>query len=723
MGHTGIAATAATVLWTEIAVLLALAWLLGAALRRVGQPPIVGSLLAGVIAGPSVLGHAWPSASAWLTPGTPGQSGLLAAVASFSLLVLLIGLGAETDLPLLRSLGRRAGAVITSSLALPLASGAAVALLLPAAFMGPAGDRVSLVLLIAAAMAVSSMPVIARIMTEMGLTRRDVGQLSIAAATVNDGVGFVMLAAAIALVGGTGATKLVVAIAGLVALLLVLSVVGQRLLDRALRRTRKHGPDTAAGIGVCVTVTLGVAAISQALGVDAALGAFLTGIVLGRSRFVPSRVLEVLDWMSTAVFAPLYFATAGLSVDVTLLGRNSAGFWFVVVLLVAVAAKLIGVYAGARLSRIPRRDALGLGVALNGRGALQVILATAGLSAGIISPSTFTVVILVAIASSVAVPPVLRRVMRGWAGTSDEQERLQFESEMSSNVVVRGQRLLLPSRGTSNSVAAARVLDLAWPEASEVTLLRVAGAQADEDGLANVRATLASRAVVEEWAEDDDVVSAILAHANLGYGAIGIGAAERPAAGEVLPAVIEQLLNRSPIPLVIVRRGTAVVDVDGRPILRPRRILVPVTGTAASRAGQEVAQTISRNTGADLSLLHVVATLDAARGSAGARDRQRTTADAVLGVAHRRAAERQVSADVLVRDAPFPGEEIERQSADRDADMVVVGTTVHRVGDRPYLGHTVEHLLEHVTEPTVVVVVLPDAQQAVADEYVDRQAG
>lgn len=723
MEHSGIAATNATVLWTEIAVLLALAWLLGIGLRRLGQPPIVGSLLAGVIAGPTVLGHVLPTVSTWLTPKSSAQSGLLTAVAEFSLLVLLIGLGAETDLPLLRSLGRRAAAVVGSSLVLPLAAGVAVAMVVPMEFLGAAHDRTGVVLLLAAAMAVSSLPVIARIMSEMELTRRNVGQLSIAAATVNDGVGFVLLAAATALVGGAGPTKLVIAIGGLVALVLALSVVGQRLLDAVLRRTRRHGPDTAAGIGVCVTVTLGIAAIAQAFGVDAALGAFLSGIVLGRSRFVPPRVLEVLDWMSAAVFAPLYFATAGLSVDVTLLTRGSTGLWFLVILAVALAAKLVGVYAGARLSGLPGRDALGLGVALNGRGALQVILATAGLSTGIISRSAFTVVILMSIVSSVAVPPALRRVLRGWRGSDEERQRLEFEKEMATNVVVRGQRLLLPSRGTTNSVAAARVLDLAWPEASEVTLLRVAGDQADETGLANVRATLASRTVLEEYADQDDVVEAILGHANLGYGAIGVGAAERPAPGEVLPEFIEELLNRSPIPLVVVRRGSGVVDVDGLPILRPRRILVPVTGTAASRAGQEVAQTISRNTGADLSLLHVVAMPDSEEWAAPVSGRRHSTAEAVLGEARRRAESRQVPADVMVRDAAFAGEEIERQSAQTAADMVVVGTTVSRVSDRPYLGQTVKYLLEQVTGPTVVVVVLPDAQQAAAEAHIDRETG
>lgn len=723
MSHTGIAASNATVLWTQVAVLLSLAWLLGAVARRFGQPPIIGSLLAGLIAGPSVFGHVWPGGFHWFRPGTAVQSGLLGAVSSFSLLVLLIALGAETDLPLIRQLGRPAASVVGGSLLLPLAAGAVVAVALPRTFRGAGSHPTSFVIVLAAAMAVSSLPVIARIMSEMGLTRRNVGQLSIATATVNDVVGFLALALATALVGGGGSTKLLVAIGGLIALVAALATGGQRLVDLALRRSRRHGPDIAAGIGVCAVTAFVAAAIAQALGVDAALGAFLAGIVVGRSRFVARRVLEAIQWLADAVFAPLYFATAGLSVDVGLLGHGSTGLWFLVVLLVALTAKFAGAYAGARLARLPAREGVALGISLNGRGALQVILATAGLSAGILTSSAFTVIILVSLVSSVLVPPLLRRSLHGWTGTDEERARLDHEEQMTTNVVVRGQRLLLPTRGSANSVAAARVLDLAWPASSEVTLLRVA--DVDEAGLQRVREMLGERPMREEVAVDQDAVAAILAHANLGYGAVAVGAAERPHGDGVLPGFIEQLMNHTPVPLVIVRRGRQVAKSRGYPLIRPRRILVPVTGNAASRAGQEVAETVARNTGADIKLLHVVTRptadpVDRRPAMAGGRG---SAAAAVLDDARRQASDKRLTTDTAVREAAFSGEEIAREAMRIGADLVVLGTTVRRVADRPFLGHTVEHLLEHVSGPTVVAVVLPDAQHAAADEHIDRRTG
>jgi Kef-type K+ transport system membrane component KefB len=717
--HTGVAPGDATVLWAQVATLLALAWMLGALARRVGQPPIVGSLIAGVLAGPSVFGQVWPGGFHWFRPGTQMHAGLLGALASFCLLILLIALGAETDLSLIRRSGRRAGAVTASSLLLPLAVGVAVAAALPGSFLGVREHRVSFVLLVAAAMSVSSLPVIARIVAEMGITRREVGQLAFAAATVNDAVGFIVLTIATVLVGGGGNTKLVIAIGGLVVLTVATATAGQRTIDVVLRRSRRDGPDVAAAIGAMVVFTLVIAAIAQGIGVDAALGAFLAGIIIGRSPYVPLRAMEAVRWSSDAVFAPLYFATAGLSVDVTLLGNGSAFGWFAVVLVAAVASKLLGVLTGARVGGVAGRDAVALGVLLNGRGALQVILAAAGLTTGILSPTAFTVIILISVISSVSVPVGLRRVLQSWQGTADEQRRLASEEELASNVMVRGQRLLLPTRGSANSIAAARILDLAWPAESEVTLLRVAPDRQDPRGIELVRQMLGQRNVRDDSAGEAETVAAVLAEANLGYGVIAIGAADDPAADRLLPWHVEELLNQSPVPLLIVRQGSATSHSEGAPVIRPSEILVPITGSVASRAGQEVAQMISRNTGADLHLMHVVTRRGAATGGRADPD---GPASALVTEARE-----QMDEESLVTTLTTAGETTSQQicheAAERKADLVVLGTTVRRVAGRPFLGHTVDDLLEHLTEPTLVVAVLPDAQRATVEDHVDRRTG
>jgi len=347
-------------------VLLGLAHLLGMAARRLGQPPIVGSLLAGLIAGPSVFGQVWPSGFHWFLPGGDIHSGALNAIAGLSLLILLISLGAETDIPLIRSLGRPAAWVIVGSIVIPGAAGVATGYLLPHDLLGTHQHRLAFALLIAGAMSVSSLPVVARIINELDMSRRNVGQLTVAAATANDGYGFLLLAVVLALVGG-GTSNLVVALVGLVVLAAVVATLGKRLVDGMLRRTRRQGPNPAGAIAAALATTLVLAAVSEALGLDAALGAFIAGIVLGGSRFIQSRAMTSIEWMSGAFFAPLYFATAGLSVDVTKLGKATTAAAFAAVLVVALATKFAGSAVGAGLAQLPAREGVALGIGLNGR--------------------------------------------------------------------------------------------------------------------------------------------------------------------------------------------------------------------------------------------------------------------------------------------------------------------------------------------------------------------
>ena len=701
--------------------LLGLARLLGMLVRRVGQPPIVGSLLAGLLAGPSVFGQIWPSGFGWFLPSGEVHTSALHAIAGLALLILLISLGAETDLPLIRSLGRPAAWVIAGSLLIPGAAGVATAYLLPPDLLGPHHGRLAFALLVAAAMTVSSLPVVARIITELDMTRRNVGQLMVATATANDGAGFLLLALVLAIAGG-GGSDLVTALVGLVALVVFIATLGRRLVDEALRRARTDGPNPVGALSVIVLATLALAAISQALGLDAALGAFIAGIVVGGSRFVQPRSMTAVQWMSDGVFAPLYFATAGLSVDVTKLGRASTLAAFAVVLAVALSTKFGATWLGAAAARLPGRERLALGIGLNGRGAMQVILGSAGLTAGLLSTAAYTIIILTSIVSSMLVPPLLRHTLHGWEGTEEEQRRLREERELESNVVVRGQRLLLPTRGSANSFAAARILDLAWPATSEVTMLSIgANGNAGSNGNGNrkgktrnldtVRQVLDNHALTEQHVDSDHALDAILAEANLGYGIVAVGANDRTD-GRLLSPLVEQLANHSPIPLLIVRRSRDDTSDDpARPALRPRHLVVPVTGNAQSRAGQEVAHQISRNTGADVTLVHVSTRPDASAQDPGD----------VLDHAERTSVEQSVETGTVLLQGQSAGAAILEHAANSDADVIVVGTIVRRVAGRPFLGHTVEHLLEHGTHATIVVVALPDAQQASGvEEHVDR---
>ncbi|HEX5267654.1 MAG TPA: cation:proton antiporter [Acidimicrobiales bacterium] len=437
------------VLFTQLAALLLLARGLGIAARRLGQPAVIGELVAGLLLGPSVFGKLWPAGFHWFLPQHSGETASLLSVSELSLVVLLVVIGAETDLQLIGRLGRAAAWVSTSSLVVPVAAGGVLAWFLPQVLLGPHRARTGFTLLMAGAMGVSSLPVIAKIVTDLGMARRNFGQLIFAAGTLNDVAGFLIVAAATATAASSGsASPWHVARVGVALILLVLmaGTAGQWLVNRQLRTVLAGGSSLVSGVGVWLAGALVFSAAFQTSGVEGALGAFVFGLLLGRSRFRHEDAGRVMAAMSSGLFAPLYFATAGLRVDVASLGRGSILASFLGLVAVGAVAKFAGAAGGAALARLPRREWVVLGVGLNGRGALQVIIATAGLRAGLLSNAAFSLIILMSVVTSLATPPLLRTAARGWTGTREEQDRLGHENEMEQNVVVRGQRVLIPSR-------------------------------------------------------------------------------------------------------------------------------------------------------------------------------------------------------------------------------------------------------------------------------------
>lgn len=705
------------VLWTQLAALLLAARLLGALANRIGQPAVAGELAAGLLLGPSVFGHVWPHGFSWVFPHS-GTSQSLQAVVAISLAGLLVAIGAETDLPLIRRLGRAAGWVTAASMTLPLAAGAGVALALPSSLHGQCGGTAPFVILVAGAVAVSSLPVIAKIVSDLGLMRRNVGQLALATGTTHDAIGFVLVALATGLVGSgsgsaSGGGKVAVALIGVAGISALLLTVGQRLFDLSLRVVRRNGPSVTGSLAVCVIGSLIAAAAMQAFGVEGALGAFVAGVALGRSRFQVGRAIGVLQSLTTTVFAPLYFSTAGLRVNLSVLGRGTVAVWFAVLIGVAVVAKFAGSVIGARIARLPSRELAALGVVLNGRGALQVVIATAGLSIGVLDTASYTILILMSVCSSLLVPPLLRLAMRGWEGTPEEQDRLVREEQLEQNVVVRGQRLLLASRGSDSSIVAAEVLAAAWPRESEVTVLTI-GESASGSPVQTILDVLADRAVDHRNLPEGGVTEQILAEANLGYGAIALGASDQDGDSHLLSPVLDELLMRSPLPLLIVRPARGL---DRRLPGAFTKVLVPVTGSPSSRAGQEVACNMASSLGTQVVLAHVVTRTDGPGAGGGIEPAESPprrvlaeaegAAEVVLRGAWDMALETGVEPEVLVRHGRSAGEAILATADQVGADVVALGTSVRHVDGHPFLGHTVEQILMQ-SDATVVVVALPE---------------
>jgi Kef-type K+ transport system membrane component KefB len=400
-----------SLLLLQLAVLLALALALGRLAVRFALPSVVGELCAGVILGPSILGHALPDLAGRLLPRQPEQTHLLDAVGQVGVLLLVGITGMELDIGLIRRHGLTALRISLAGLFLPLGLGVGVGLLLPAALVPDGADRTVFALFLSVAMCVSAIPVIAKLLLDMNLLHRGVGQLTLMAGMVDDGVGWFLLSVvSVMATGGLRPGTVVVAVLSPLGVVVFAALIGRPLVRIALRAAARSA-EVAPTVATAVVIVLLGAAATQALKLEAVFGAFVAGLVIATSGEFDRDRLAGLRVVVLTVLAPIFFASAGLRMDLTALARPIVLISAIAVLVVAVVGKFAGAYLGARLSRLNGWEALAIGAGMNARGVIEVIVAMTGLRLGILNPATYTIIVLVAIVTSLMAPPVLRRAM------------------------------------------------------------------------------------------------------------------------------------------------------------------------------------------------------------------------------------------------------------------------------------------------------------------------
>ncbi|ACU75206.1 sodium/hydrogen exchanger [Catenulispora acidiphila DSM 44928] len=403
--------------------LLVLAMLLGRLAARFGLPAVCGELCAGLILGPSLLGHTVPRFYHWLFPPQAEQVHLLDGVAQFGVL-LLVGLtGVDIDLKLVRRRGRVALWVAGFGLVLPLVMGLAAGRLAPSSLLGHGGDRTSFALFAGVAMCVSALPVIAKTLDDMGLLHRDFGQLTVAAGVADDVAGWLLLSVVSALAATGGAHRFPwQAMLWLVVIVLGAVLIARTLAPRVLRRAGR-GSTPGPVVATVVAVFLGCAAATQAAGLEASFGAFVGGLVVGTAAEADLRWLAPLRTVVASVLAPLFFATAALRVDLGVLRDPVILGAALVAVAIAAVGKFAGAYLGGMTAKLDRWESLALGAGMNARGVIQLIVASVGLRIGVLNTDSYTIVVLVAVTTSLMAPPILRLAQGRIGGTPAEEER------------------------------------------------------------------------------------------------------------------------------------------------------------------------------------------------------------------------------------------------------------------------------------------------------------
>lgn len=705
------------VFWTHLLALFVTARLLGALAKKLNLPSVIGELSAGVVLGPTLLGNVWPDAFDWFLPQSGEQSPMLLAVSWFGAAFLLVSAGFETDLDLIKRLGRAAVLVTIGSMVLPFVGGLAVGNQMPESFFGPEANRLVFTLFIAATVAISALAVVAKILGDLNLLRRDVGQITIAAGMANDLIGWVILGVIAGLAGsGVSLGQISQTVGGLVVFLALALTVGQRAIDFGLRYVRRNGRNLPGALTVSVLAMLVFGVITQAIGVEAVLGAFVAGVVLARSRYQQIESEHVIEDLTSVVFAPLFFATAGLRLDLALI-RGDALKWAAILLAVALVLKFIGSYFGAKLAGLTSREGMVLGAGLNARGALEIIIATIGLSLSVFNQTTFTIIVMIPLVTSLLSSIAVRLLSRNLEGSVAERERLAREEALEKNLLVRNTRVLIPSAAEENSIVAAQIAHLVWPIELGATVMAI-NKGGETPSMEPVENILFGRKVDFADIDVEDSAASVAAQSKLGYGAIAVGASEVVSQGHYVSSLVDELLTTVDIPVVIVRKALNLPD--GRLPGIFAQALVPVVASSSSRAAQELAANLSSNLGTRLMLSHILyREKKALVGASGLFGQFRSSAfgepdtevaERVLAQAHTHVASVGATVDNEIRFAQTPAEEIVRHATEIDADLIVVGAQLRKLDDaKPSLGPNVEHVLEHAPQ-TVAVVVMPDSR-------------
>jgi Kef-type K+ transport system membrane component KefB len=386
------------------AILLA-ARLVGWLFQRMGQPRVVGEMTAGIILGPSLLGRFFPSAFAYLFPLSCLP--VLTALSQLGLLLFMFVIGLEVDLVRIRK--HRAAVVLVSnvSILLPMALGIVLARTLYPQF---AGERVafsSFALFMGTAMSVTAFPVLARILKERNMLGTDLGTMAISCAAIDDISAWLLLAVLTAMVhSAQNWHRLGTTLFLLIAFVVVMLFPIRRGVSSLESLYKKHGAGVEL-ISLLVLIMLAASWTTEKLGVHALFGAFMAGLIMPKPERMLAEIVDRIESLSLALLLPLFFALTGLRTRIDLLTQNSLWGYTLAIILTAVVGKLAGAALIARTTGMTWKDSLGLGILMNTRGLVELVILNAGLDLGILSPPLFTMMVLMALATTFMTTPAL----------------------------------------------------------------------------------------------------------------------------------------------------------------------------------------------------------------------------------------------------------------------------------------------------------------------------
>ncbi len=622
-------------LMLAIAVVILAARLFGVALAKVGQPRVMGEIIAGILLGPTLLGAVAPDVKDYLFPADIVP--LLSAAASIGLAFYLFLVGMELNPTAIKERATEAAFISNASVAFPLALGLLVALPVYE-LLAPDADYLPFALFIGVAMSITAFPVLARILVERRMLRRPVGALAMAGAAIDDVTAWGLLALATAVAGaGSGIDALVVV--GLAGVFTAAVIIGGRpILKRLSAAYDEVGhipPLWVAGIFVSVLLA---AYVAQQIGIAPIFGAFIVGLIMPRHAGLTEDMSRRLEDFVVTVLLPLFFVVTGLKVEIGSLDRWQLWVVALVLFVVAVVGKWIGAMLAARFSGFSWRDSTALGALMNTRGLTELIVLNIGLELGLISTSLFTMLVLMAIATTFMAGPALR--LLDPRGELSEPPEEAFRRSVGEPDVATPERSILAAPQDDRNIEA--VLALAEPltrtqPPRELVLVRLLRPVALSAGLVSEDRQL--RETTVELEQQRELLlergvrarTAAFTSAHTGEDLVRLASeptidiivmnGRRPLFGEGIPGgAVGYVLEHAPcdVAVLVDREGVPTIDAE-------HPIVVPFGGGEHDWAAVELAAWIASSQGAKLKLLGA-----AAGGEDGSRDASRLLANTSL---------------------------------------------------------------------------------------------
>ena len=693
----------------QLALLMLVGRLLGELMVRVKQPAVMGQLVAGLVLGPSLLGALFPDLQHTIFPAAKEQKAMLDAVSQFGVLMLLLLTGMETDLRLVRRTGGTSAIASLAGIIVPFALGVALGEALPDAMLPDPGKRLITSLFLGTALSIASVKIVATVIREMNFMRRTVGQVILASAIIDDTVGWMITAVifSLALQGHIDMLSLAQSVLGTLAFMGLSLTIGRRVVFIIIRWVNDVFKSDFAVITAILLIMSAMALITDLIGVHTVLGAFVAGILIGESPILTRHLDEQLRGLIIAFFMPVFFGTAGLSADLTILKDPSLLFLTLGLIAIASIGKFGGAFVGGKLAGLTFRESFALGTGMNARGSTEVIVATIGLSMGALSQNLFTMIVTMAVVTTMAMPPTLRWALSRLPMRKDEKQRLEREEMEEKGFVPKMERLLLAVDESDNAKLATRIAGLiAGSGAMPTTVMHIkndkktgkvaveaAKQKAEEVGKTvqefaervertqkpeeKSDSTLDVTTIVESAAKS----KAVAEEAEKGYSLMIIGLEKTVARRSEFHEDITKLAAGFEGPLAVVDARDKLLE---HPLGAKLNILVPVNGTENSRRAAEVAIAIARASHAPLTALYV-----APRG----RKRSRRYEEAILKDISKLAETYDTDVTTAVRANVAAEDAILKEFSRKPYNLIVIGTG-RRPGEKLFFGDTAAALLE-----------------------------